>query len=298
MFPWLPDFAFGRDIVEYALLQGNETDMTDVQTDMTPEEAGAALSWLIAMGADEIVSDHAVDRFATPAKSQVTEAKPKLAAAAVQAPKAPPVRLPAQGVPVSLAELQSIEQIEMALLALEDFALKRTASNLCFAGGALHGHTMVIGDVAGREEDVEGAVFAGQAAALLTRMLSAIGLSTTGENPRHAVSLFNLVPWRPPGQRPPTEQEVAQLLPYLMRAIEICEPRYILCFGGLSAQALLQRSESLMVLRGKWFELSVAGRGIPLITTFSPRMLLQQRAQKRLAWRDLLSLQEKMTQDG
>ena len=271
--------------------------MTDSQTDISPEEARSALSWLIAMGADEIVVGEPVDRFATAVKVEPPQPKAKLAMPAT-APAAAVPQAPSAIASVLPGALDTIEQLETALLAMEDCALKRTASNLCFAGGRPGGHTMVIGDVAGREEDLEGAPFAGQSAALLERMLATIGLTSTSENLSQAVSLFNLIPWRPPGQRPPTEQEVAQCLPFLLRAIELMQPKYILCFGALPAQSLLQRSDSLMVLRGKWFELGVGGRSIPLITTFSPRMLLQQRAQKRLAWRDLLSLQEMMQGHG
>lgn len=273
--------------------------MTDIQTDMSPAEARAALEWLIAMGVDEIVSESPVDRFTTPAASPAAAAKPKQQAAPA-APVAKPavVVAPASAEACKTAECTSIAELEAGLLAMEDCPLKRTASNLCFAGGTFTGHTMVISDVAGREEDLEGAPFAGQSAALLERMLGAIGLSSTGETAEQAVSLFNLIPWRPPGQRPPSEGEIAQCLPYLQRAIEIIQPRFILCFGNLPAQALLGRSESLMMLRGKWFELTVSGRSVPVMTTFSPRLLLQQRAQKRLAWRDLLSLQEKIKDNG
>jgi DNA polymerase len=260
--------------------------MTGSQTDMNAAEARAALSWLIAMGADEIVQEEPCDRFAV-------EAAPRAPAPPAEAPVAAPVPLseasPAHG-------CRSIGELEQALRELTDCALLRTASNLCFAGGNLNGHTMVIGDVAGSEEDREGKVFAGSALALLERMLAAIGLSPEeSAPPERAVSLFNLIPWRPPGNRPPTPQEIEQCLPFLARAIEIVEPRFILCFGSLPPQALLQRQGSLMTMRGKWFELGIAGRRpIPLIATFPPRMLLQQRAQKRLTWRDLLALEEKM----
>jgi DNA polymerase len=257
--------------------------MTGNQTDITPQEAARALAWLIDMGADEIVQEKPVDRFA--------QAVPK------PAPEAPPAAIPAAApaLPSSAATCRTIAELSQALSALGDCALPRTASNLCFAGGNFEGHTMVIGDVAGRDEDLEGAAFAGPAAALLARMLGAIGLSSAADGaPPRSASLFNLIPWRPPGNRPVTAQEVEQCLPFLQRAIEIIQPRFILCFGSLPAQALLQRSDSLMAMRGKWFEVKAGGRGIPMISTFSPRMLLQQRAQKRLAWRDLLALQEKM----
>jgi DNA polymerase len=260
--------------------------MTANQTDMRPDEARQALSWLIAMGADEVIQDEPVNRFAATKPADVPP-PPSPAVAVVAAASAAP--------PSSVANCRSIVELEAALAALEDCALQRTASHLCFAGGNLQGRTMVIGDVAGSEEDREGATFAGQSAALLERMLAAIGLSSSKDAaPPQAASLFNLIPWRPPGNRPVTPQEVELCLPFLLRAIELLQPRFILGFGGLPAQALLKRSDTLMAMRGKWFEMNIAGRSIPMISTFSPRMLLQQRAQKRLAWRDLLTLQDKM----
>lgn len=257
--------------------------MTTQQTEFTPEEARQALAWLIAMGADEIVQEEPVNRFAAPTKP--APAKPAIIA---------PVAAAAAS-PSAASECQSIAELDAALSSIEDSALRKTASNLCFAGGNLAGHLMVIGDVAGRDEDVEGTPFAGASAVLLNRMLAAIGLSSAADAPpAQAASLFNLIPWRPPGNRPVTPQEVEQCLPFLTRAIEITSPHFILCFGTLPAQALLSRSDSLMAMRGKVFELAISGRSIPLISTFSPRLLLQQRAQKRLAWRDLLTLQEMM----
>lgn len=271
--------------------------MTDKQTDIGPEAARAALAWLVEMGADEIIVEQAVDRFAAPVAA--VEAPPRKPGIAPPPQASPQQRKPAKLQPTpsaarSASDCKSVEELEAALLGMEESALKRTASNLCFAGGNLAGRAMVVGDVAGREEDLEGAPFAGQNAALLDKMLSAIGLSAQAEEAAGAVSLFNLIPWRPPGNRPPTDAEVADCLPYLQRAIEIVKPDFILCLGGLAAQSLLGTTENLMMMRGKWFELSLGGRSIPLITTFPPRLLLQQRAQKRLAWRDLLSLQEKM----
>ena len=117
-------------------------------------------------------------------------------------------------------------------------------------------------------------------------MLGAIGLSTA------SVSLFNFIPWRPPGNRTPTEAEIQVCQPFLMRAIELCQPKFILCFGLHPAQRLSGKSEGLMALRGKWFELQIGTRKTPVMASFHPSYLALQRAQKRLAWRDLLLLKE------
>jgi uracil-DNA glycosylase len=240
--------------------------------DPTPHEARAALRWLIEMGADEIVADQPIDQFAV-------RPAPKSAA---PAPAAPAILRERAEDCASVAELAAM------LERLDECPLKKTASHLAFAGGNLEGHLMVIGDAAGKDEDLTGQPFAGDNDMLLAKMLAAIGLSTSHEDPPKAASLFNLIPWRPPGNRPPTETEIVQCLPFMLRAIEILKPRFILCLGALAAQRVTGRKENLMALRGKILE----HHGIPVVATFHPRLLLQQASQKRLAWRDLLMLRE------
>jgi uracil-DNA glycosylase len=245
--------------------------MQTKQNDMSPGDAQAALAWLIKMGADEIVGETPVNRFAAVvAPPVVTAAVSKTAPAAASSADACN----------SLAELQA------ALLALEDFPLKKTASNLCFAGGDPQAQVMIIGDVPGRDEDIEGKVFAGQNLVLLEKMLGAIGLSV------ESTSSFNFIPWRPPGNRTLTDAEIQVCQPYIMRAIELCQPKFILCLGGHPAQRLSGKSDGLLSLRGKWFDLTSGGKKIPVLASFHPSYLLKQPGQKRLAWRDLLSFRE------
>jgi uracil-DNA glycosylase len=241
------------------------------QNDMNAHEAQAALSWLIEMGADEIVGEAPVNRFAV--------APPVVAAPVAKIE-------PARAAPSTAEACNTLEDLRAALLALENFPLKKTASNLCFAGGNPAAEVMIIGDVPGRDEDIEGKVFAGQNALLLEKMLAAIGLSSGG------VSLFNFIPWRPPGNRTPTEAEIQICHPYILRAIELCGPKLILCLGGQSAQRLSGKSEGLLALRGKWFDLKTAKKKIPVLPSFHPSYLLKQASQKRLAWRDLLLFKE------
>lgn len=237
---------------------------------MNAHEAQAALSWLIEMGADEIVGEEPVNRLVMAAPVVAPIAKVESARAA----------------PSTAEACNSLEDLHAALLALANFPLKKTASNPCFAGGNFLANIMVIGDVPGRDEDIEGKVFAGQNAMLLEKMLGAIGLSSGG------VSLFNLIPWRPPGNRTPTEAEIQLCQPFLLRAIELCGPKFILCLGGQSAQRLSGKSEGLLSLRGKWFDLKTAKKKIRVLPSFHPSYLLKQASQKRLAWRDLLAFKE------
>jgi uracil-DNA glycosylase len=259
------------------------SDMQTKQNDMTPELARAALAWLIEMGADEIVSEESINRFVAVAALPVIVAPSPLAT--LRPVATPVVRQQVASGPAPHANAcTSIEDIQAALMQLDDCPLKRTASNLCFAGGNLKAPVMIIGDVPGRDEDIEGKVFAGMHAVLLEKMLAAIGLSFD------SVSLFNFIPWRPPGNRAVTEAEIAMCQPFMQRAIELCAPKFILSFGQLPMQRLLGRSESLMASRGKWF--AYGEQKIPLLASFHPSYLTLQVAQKRLAWRDLLTFKE------
>lgn len=247
--------------------------MQTKQNDMSLGDAQAALAWLIEMGADEIVGDSPVNRFAAVVAPPVVAAPPAKAAPAVAAPS-------------SADACNSLDELQAALLALEDFPLKKTASNLCFVDGDPGAPVMIIGDVPGRDEDIEGKVFAGQNLVLLEKMLGAIGLSIA------STSSFNFIPWRPPGNRTPTDAEIQICQPYIMRAIALCRPKFILCLGGHPAQRLSGRNDGLLSLRGKWFDLAIGGKKIPVLASFHPSYLLKQPGQKRLAWRDLLSFRE------
>ena len=247
--------------------------MQTKQNDMSPGDAQAALAWLIEMGADEIIGEAPVNRFAAVVAPPVVAVPPAKAAHAISAAS-------------SADACNSLEELQAALLALDDFPLKKTASNLCFAGGDATAQVMIIGDVPGRDEDIEGKVFAGQNLLLLERMLGAIGLSV------HSTSSFNFIPWRPPGNRTPTDAELQLCQPYILRAIALCQPKLVLCLGGHPAQRLSGKSDGLLSLRGKWFELAIGAKRFPVLPSFHPSYLLKQPGQKRLAWRDLLSFKE------
>ena len=248
--------------------------MQTKQNDMSPGAAQAALAWLIDMGADEIVGEAPLNRFAE------VVAPPRVAAIVS---KAAPVALAA---PSSADACNTLAELQAALLALEDFPLKKTASNLCFADGNPQAEVMLMGDVPGRDEDIEGKVFAAQNLVLLEKMLGAIGLST------QSTSSFNFIPWRPPGNRTLTDGEIQMCQPYILRAIELCSPKFILCLGSHPAQRLSGKSDGLLSLRGKWFDLTIGPTKIPVLASFHPSYLLKQPGQKRLAWRDLLAFKE------
>ncbi|MDP9138889.1 MAG: uracil-DNA glycosylase, partial [Pseudomonadota bacterium] len=149
---------------------------------------------------------------------------------------------------------------------------------------------MLIGEAPGRDEGEQGKPFVGLSGRLLDRMLSAIGLSRSSAEPASAVFISNLIFWRPPGNRKPTEAETLMCLPFVLRTIALAAPDFLVCLGATSTQRLLGTTEGILKLRGTW----TTFQGLPLIATLHPAYLLRQPAQKRLAWRDLLSLKRRL----
>jgi DNA polymerase len=262
--------------------QASNSDMPRNQSDMTPAQAAAALAWLAEMGADEVIGEAPVDRFAASAQPARTAVPPPVAAPVPRA----------ASTPADLASCRSLADIAAALAVFDACPLKKTATNLCYADGNPAARVMLVGEAPGRDEDLQGKPFVGRSGQLLDRMLAAIGLDRHAEDRESAVFITNVIFWRPPGNRTPTEAETAMCLPFLLKTIEIQKPDVIVCLGATPAHRLTGKSEGILKLRGKWTEATVSGRRIPLLPTLHPAYLLRQPAQKRLAWRDLLSLRQ------
>jgi DNA polymerase len=183
------------------------------------------------------------------------------------------------------AKAENLEQLEAALRAFDGCGLKATAKNLCFYRGAARARLMIIGEAPGREEDLEGKPFVGPAGQLLDKMLAALSL---GEADVH---ITNVVYWRPPGNRTPTPQESQVCRPFLERQMDLVEPDVVLLLGGAAAKQVLDVTEGIMRIRGKWREITSGQRGIKTMATLHPAYLLRTPAAKRHAWRDLLAVE-------
>ncbi len=145
---------------------------------------------------------------------------------------------------------------------------------------------MFIGEAPGRDEDIQGQPFVGRAGRLLDKMLNAIAL---GEDEVH---ITNVVYWRPPGNRTPSPQEVQACAPFLERQIELVDPEILVFLGGAAAKQLLQTTEGIMRLRGKWRSKEFAAKERRVLATLHPAYLLRNPVGKRLAWRDFLSIRD------
>jgi len=163
--------------------------------------------------------------------------------------------------------------------ACEACDLCKTRSQTVFGVGDTQANWLVIGEAPGAEEDRQGEPFVGRAGKLLNAMLLAIGL------PRESVFIANILKCRPPGNRDPKPDEVANCLPYLAAQIALLKPRIILAVGRIAAQNLLATDVPLARLRGKLHTFGAAQT--PLVVTYHPAYLLRTPADKRKAWDDL-----------
>lgn len=182
----------------------------------------------------------------------------------------------------------TLDALREAIANFEGCSLRKTAKNLVFEDGARQARVMLIGEAPGSDEDIDGVPFAGEAGRLLDRMLAAIGLDRSG------VYLANLLPWRPPGNRPPNPGELAMCLPFITRQIELSAPDILVLAGGVAPKQLLGIETPLPRLRGQWKTYSSGGTEIPTLTMLPPQFLLDHPAQKKLAWADLQALQARV----
>jgi DNA polymerase len=269
----------------------------------------AWLDWYRAMGATEWLGAHPLDRCALGPAAAPPHAErwaqapaPAIPAGAIAGvrqpppPAAQPLALrPAGSVVASAREVAaacgSIAELEQALAEFDGCALRETALQLCFADGNPAAEVMLIGEAPGAEEDRQGKPFVGPSGQLLDRMLATIGLD------RATVYITNVIYWRPPGNRSPTPAEIAACQPFLERQIELIRPKLIVFVGGIAARGLLGVKEGVTKLRGRRLLYHLAdGTPVPALVMFHPAYLLRQPAQKRLAWRDLLTIRRLLDQ--
>jgi DNA polymerase len=258
----------------------------------------ALLDFHVEAGVDLALDEAPHDRFvqakARAAAPESRPAAPRQEAPRQEAPPAPRL-LPAAaaGAPEDAAILareqarhaQSLKELEAIIAAFEGCSLKVSAKNLAFHDGNPNGRVMLVGEAPGADEDRIGKPFMGRSGQLLDRMLAAVGLDRT------QVYLGNIVPWRPPGNRTPTPQEVAICKPFIARQIELASPDFLVCLGGPATQNLLGIKDGILRTRGRWLTYRTEdGREIRTLPTLHPAYLLRQPLQKRLGWRDFLAL--------
>ncbi len=189
------------------------------------------------------------------------------------------------------SDAQTVEELREAFAAFDPGGLAATAGAMVFAAGNATADLAFVGDVPAAEDDRSGIPFSGPAGRLLDAMLHSIGLD------RERVLLTHLLPWRPPGDRQPSDLEIACCTPFLHRHLALRRPRWVVAMGSVTTRALLDRTDAVARKRGKWVASTVPGipTAVPVLPTFHPAMLRARPQNKALAWADLRLLYRTIT---
>ena len=264
-----------------------------MESELSYHAARALLEWHIELGATEAIGDLPVNRYEIPAAALAPKPAPTPDAAAERAtpplPQAAPEVDPVDVARAAAAGAADLKALEAAMADYPHCDLKMGARNLVFFDGNPAARVMIIGEAPGRDEDMQGKPFVGRAGQLLDRMLAAIGMARHAEDPAKSVYITNVLPWRPPQNRDPKPEEIAMLLPFLQRHVELVDPELVVLMGNTSCQAGLGR-RGITRLRGTWTQ----AYGRPAMPMFHPAGLLRNPHNKRFAWADLLEVQARL----
>ena len=219
------------------------------------------LSWYISAGVDAVCADEPFCLI-TKKEKKLPEPVP-LAAAGVA------THLAVKNASTTCENIKTMEDLKSAIENFDGCSLKQHASKTVFGDGNIHAKIMFIGEAPGADEDRVGIPFVGKCGQLLDKMLEAINLN------RKDCFISNILPWRPPGNRTPTQGEVAVCLPFIKRQIDLVAPDVLVMLGGSSANAILDNSDPISKLRGKWLEYTtINGKKISTFTQKEPVTIL------------------------
>ena len=182
---------------------------------------------------------------------------------------------------------KSLEKLKKAIFNIKNCDLKKGATNIVFSDGNPKSKIMFIGEAPGSNEDLEGLPFVGRAGTLLDKMLDSINLD------RKNIYISNIINYRPPDNRRPTEEETNRYLPLIKKHIEIINPKILVLLGSTAMNALIGDDVVISKARGKWFEREFGQCKTFVIVTFHPAFLMRQPTQKKLAWIDLKMIRDK-----
>ncbi len=182
---------------------------------------------------------------------------------------------------------ENLEKLKKSIINLKNCDLKNGANNMVFCDGNPKAKIMLVGEAPGANEDKEGLPFVGRAGMLLDKMLAAINLD------RKKVYISNIINYRPPGNRKPTDKEIERYLPFITKHIEIINPKILVLLGSTAMNALIENNTVISQMRGKWIEKKFGNCKTSVIITFHPAFLMRQPAQKKMAWIDLKMIRDK-----
>jgi DNA polymerase len=265
--------------------------------EMTREALVALLDWYVESGVDLALDDAPHDRYAdsahapapiialeAPVETTPPETRPSLQAPAPRPRIQTAVAAPDEAIRAAQAEAAAARDLDDLASRLAHFAhapFRDMAEHFLFALGPATPKLMAFDAAPGASEESGGVAFSGERAQLLDNMLAAIGQS------RETVRLAYVAPWRPPGDKLATPQEVAIFAPFARRHLELARPEIVLLFGETPARALLETNESVSKLRGKWIDVSCGAHTARAMVFSSLDAMLKSWSLKPAAWRDL-----------
>ena len=188
---------------------------------------------------------------------------------------------------ITADKADNLEKLRKSIHNIKNCNLKKNATNMVFGDGNPKSRIMLIGEAPGANEDKEGLPFVGRAGALLDKMLAAIDLD------RKKVYISNIINYRPPDNRRPTEEEINRYLPFITKHIEIINPKILVLLGSTAMNALIGSEIVISKMRGKWIQKKFGNCKTSVIITFHPAFLMRQPAQKKMAWIDLKMIRDK-----
>jgi DNA polymerase len=181
----------------------------------------------------------------------------------------------------------NLEKLKKSILNIKNCSLKTGSSNMVFADGNPKSKVMLLGEAPGSTEDQEGLPFVGRAGTLLDKMLASINLD------RKNVYISNIINYRPPENRRPTDEEMNRYLPFVKKHIEIIDPKILVLLGSTAMNALIGNDVVISKIRGQWIKKEFGKCKTSVIVTFHPAFLMRQPTQKKLAWVDLKMIRDK-----
>ena len=183
---------------------------------------------------------------------------------------------------------KKLQELKDSISKIKNCELKKNSTNIVFSDGSPNSKIMIIGEGPGANEDLEGVPFIGKTGELLDKMLLSINLD------RDNVYISNVVNYRPPENRNPTEDEIARYHPYLIKHIEIINPQILVLLGRTAFDTIIGNDKIISDARGKWIEKKIGSCNTSIIASFHPAFLMRQPDQKKLSWIDLKMIKKKI----
>ena len=190
---------------------------------------------------------------------------------------------------ISEDKTDNLERLKRSISNIKNCSLKSNATNIVFSDGNPKSKIMVIGEAPGSNEDQEGLPFVGKAGTLLDKMLASINLD------RKNVYISNIINYRPPENRRPTDEEMNRYLPFIKKHIEIIAPKILILLGSTAMNALIGSDVVISKVRGRWIEKEFGQCKVSTIVSFHPAFLMRQPAQKAMSWIDLKMIRKKIS---